>query len=450
MILIFLTFFIFSDPSGFLISSIRVDGNEQTQEFIILREIDIKPGDRVSKDRIEYFRDRVYSTDLFTRVDYRLEPEGDGFCLIYTVHERWYWAVFPTLSFQNVNKRRPWSVSEWEDPTYGFQALHKNVLGRGMLMRISAQAGYSQSFSLGFYDPNSFLNPDYLFFTGFNYQKSSAQNKFEDLSSSGKDESLGLYVGTGYRFSPYSNLSGSLIYRMISVSKPGSDTSVVLLVNKAEGKDINAGISLNWLTDKRNSREFATEGYLFAAEGVSLSEVVTGSFYGKVRVDGRAYYPVSDWVSLAGMMSYETGLGRVLPYYDHYLTGKDEYFRGYQSVILESTSRWLFRSELRHQVIEPRVTELNWVPVRQFRDFRWGVYALLFADAGFLPEPGAIYSGLHHTNRLKSLEKYYDRVLVSGGLALNVILPYSVVFKSEVAFVPDGKSTIWFQTGRAF
>ncbi|MBN8705844.1 MAG: BamA/TamA family outer membrane protein [Bacteroidetes bacterium] len=452
LLFLFNLFLLISPPErSFPISEIHISGNEVTQDFIILREIPIQPGDLVSKSRLDYYKDRIYSLGLFTRVDYQLDSLKTGFRLKFTVHERWFWLVYPTINFKTQDRAKPWDVSEWNDLTYGFRAFHNNILGRQISMMISGQNGYSQGLGIRFSDPNIFLNTNILVWTGLNYSKGAAKNKFEDSNpDAANDENFGVNLGAGYRFNPYTIFAATWNYRMISVPGVLSDSSLDVLLNNKKRKDLISGLITSFSIDARNSIEFATEGFFSNTELRLNRESGTGQFYGGLRLDKRAYLQLSDWVTFAGLISYETGLGSFIPFYEHLLTGRDEYLRGYQSTILESTKRWVFRSELRHQVFEPRVTELSWIPVKQFKDFRWGLYALAFSDVGYLNKPHKKYAGLNNYIRTQNLGSYYDRFLYSGGFALNLLLPYSLVLKGELAFIPNGKPTFWIMTGRAF
>lgn len=451
LILINLLLLISPPERSFVISEVVVSGNETTQDFIILREIPIKSGDEVSTSTLDFYKERVYSLGLFTRVDYKLDSLETGFRLTFTVHERWFWLAHPTINFKTQDRTRPWDISEWKDLTYGFRAFHNNILGRQISMMVSGQNGYSQGLAIRFSDPNSFINTNILVWTGLNYSKGAAKNKFEDSNpDAGSDENFGVNFGGGYRFNPYTIFAATWTYRMISVPGSLSDTSLDVLLNNDRRKDLITGFVTSFSVDARNSIDFATEGYFTNTELRLNRESGTGMFYGGIRLDKRAYLQLSDWVTFAGLISYETDLGSFVPFYEHLLTGKDEYLRGYQSTILESTKRWVFRSELRHQVFAPRVTELSWIPVKQFRDFRWGLYALAFVDAGYLNKPHKKYKALNTYIKNHHLDTYYDKALWSGGFALNLLLPYSLVLKGELAFIPNGKPTFWVMTGRAF
>ena len=50
------------------IDSIRITGNNSTEEYIILRELNITSGDSVTLKQIEFNQERVFSLGLFNKV----------------------------------------------------------------------------------------------------------------------------------------------------------------------------------------------------------------------------------------------------------------------------------------------------------------------------------------------------------------------------------------------
>ena len=75
----------------FVVSNIILEGNELTKSYVILRELPFKVGDSVATADLDYARDRIYSTALFTKVliQHGKISKGKADVLIY-VEERWY------------------------------------------------------------------------------------------------------------------------------------------------------------------------------------------------------------------------------------------------------------------------------------------------------------------------------------------------------------------------
>ncbi|PKL81550.1 MAG: hypothetical protein CVV24_14660, partial [Ignavibacteriae bacterium HGW-Ignavibacteriae-3] len=66
-----------ADNEAVRIDSIRISGNDITEEFIILRELTFQIGDTVSGKTLKYNRERVYSLRLFNHVEFIIHNELD-------------------------------------------------------------------------------------------------------------------------------------------------------------------------------------------------------------------------------------------------------------------------------------------------------------------------------------------------------------------------------------
>jgi len=76
--------------SSIIIDVIEIRGNDQTEEYIILREMTVKAGDTVNSGLIEFNRERVYSLGLFNFVNTHLETKDRNNILVISVEEGWY------------------------------------------------------------------------------------------------------------------------------------------------------------------------------------------------------------------------------------------------------------------------------------------------------------------------------------------------------------------------
>lgn len=78
-------------PARFLhLEAIEVTGNQHTRERIILRHIQLRPGDAVTAEALEAARQRLVATDYFTEVDFSTRPgaERGAVVLLVEVKER--------------------------------------------------------------------------------------------------------------------------------------------------------------------------------------------------------------------------------------------------------------------------------------------------------------------------------------------------------------------------
>lgn len=142
--------------------NIVITGNKRTKDYIIKREMAIKPGDSISisalSDKLEKSRQTIYNTTLFVTV--KVEPillnafECD---IIVTVKERFY--IFPVPQFQLVDR----SIDEWlnryngslKRVNYGIKFVHYNLSGRKDQLRLFLINGYTRNISASYVAPYS-------------------------------------------------------------------------------------------------------------------------------------------------------------------------------------------------------------------------------------------------------------------------------------------------------
>src|SRR5687767_13203127 len=159
--------------------NIVINGNKKTKDYIIKREMDIKPGDSIVastlSERTEVIRQYIYNTTLFVNVT--VEPillNAFQLDLIVTVKERLY--IFPVPQFQLVDR----SLDEWlvkykgslQRVNYGLKFVHYNLSGRKDQLRLYIINGYTRNISASYNAPYS--NPKLTegFFAGAGYAQS--------------------------------------------------------------------------------------------------------------------------------------------------------------------------------------------------------------------------------------------------------------------------------------
>ena len=79
------------------IDSIRIEGNAVTRESVILREMDLRPGDSADPAAIERNRQSIMDLGLFREVTLATEPGTTGVVLVVTLREKRYLLAYPRL-----------------------------------------------------------------------------------------------------------------------------------------------------------------------------------------------------------------------------------------------------------------------------------------------------------------------------------------------------------------
>jgi outer membrane protein assembly factor BamA len=141
--------------SALHVSSIVIGGNELTKDFIIEREMSLKVGSLLTREAVAYDINRIYSLQLFNKVDIHVVPDSTTATLIVFVSERWYFYPFPIAGFKD---------HSWTHFYYGAGVVHTNFRGRNELVNTQFALGYDPYASVQYVDPA--FDPDHnLYFS---------------------------------------------------------------------------------------------------------------------------------------------------------------------------------------------------------------------------------------------------------------------------------------------
>ena len=132
------------DNETIKIDSIRVEGNDITQKFIILRELTFKEGDTVTGKTLRYNRERVFSLQLFSQIVFTIKEIEKQNILIIRLYESWYIYPIPFVRMQDGNLKQG---------TYGASILWRNFRGRDEVLRTNLGFGYNSFYSLLYQNP---------------------------------------------------------------------------------------------------------------------------------------------------------------------------------------------------------------------------------------------------------------------------------------------------------
>lgn len=112
------------------IVAIELSGNENTSDKVILRELDLAPGDLADPAGIERGRQAVQDLGLFREVDASTRPGADGVVLQLEMREKYHLLVLPRV---DVNSDR--------DVSYGAQLRWSNLWGLNHRLNLTVESG---------------------------------------------------------------------------------------------------------------------------------------------------------------------------------------------------------------------------------------------------------------------------------------------------------------------
>lgn len=137
-----------------LVGEIQVNGNKKTKEYIILRELPFKKGDRITAAETEkkliLAREQVMNTLLFVDVNvYIAAKRGNIVIINVDVKERWYFFPLPYFRLVDRNFNQWWVEQKrsFDRVNYGLKFIQNNVSGRNDNLDIWFINGYTQQFT---------------------------------------------------------------------------------------------------------------------------------------------------------------------------------------------------------------------------------------------------------------------------------------------------------------
>jgi outer membrane protein assembly factor BamA len=391
----------------YVLNKIFVEGNKTTKEFVILRELPFKPGDTVTAREIEFGRERIYSTGLFTRVLAQSEPVSkSSIDLLIYVEERWYIWPYPVIGFQDRDFGRFYA---------GAGIVHLNFMGRDEKLAAMFALGYDPFGSVMYRNPSVGRNKEYILSLGSSYSRGRNSGIQPGNSSGEFDDSFGnIYVELGRRFGIYSTIALGTAYNYVSRN---SDTTGLVL--SPTGRDVFASLRLSYIYDSRNIKSYATRGsYLYASlEKYGLGESLVD--FSRISLDAREYLPLWESLTFAARIHGDFGEGPRIPPYNQVFIGYYERIRGMFNTVSGGESLIGANMELRIPIIKHMYIEIPDFPLKEFISNRIALYWSFFADAG-----ETTGKRLHITT---------GQALYGYGGGLSLILPYDVILQADYA-----------------
>lgn len=398
---------------AYVLNKIIVEGNSTTKSYVILRELPFRTGDTVTTHQLEYGRERVYNTGLFTKVLFQPVPvsKSDIDLLIY-VEERWYIWPYPVVGFRDRDLNRLY---------VGAGIADLNFQGRDEKLAAMFALGYDPFGAVTFGDP--FFGPQRQYTLSLEGSYSHGRNGgVQPGSASGQfdDTFENMRVEVGRRFGIYSVLTLGTSYNYVAQN---ADTTNLVL--SPTGKDVFASLKLAYTYDSRNLSSYATSGeYLHVSvEKYGLGESLIN--FGRFSFDARDYLPLFDMLTIATRVHANLAEGPQIPPYNHVFIGYYERIRGMFNTVSEGESIIGANMELRIPIIKRMYFQIPDLPMKQFISNRIGLYCAFFFDAGETTD--------------KQLQINLGRALYGYGGGLSLLLPYDAVIQADYARGSDNR-----------
>jgi outer membrane protein assembly factor BamA len=400
--------------------SVTVTGNTRTKDFVILREMTLRPGAPISRELIEYDKNRIYSLGLFNRVEiYAMPKDSAGADLLVDVNERWYLFPYPIFGLKD---------RDWGKAFYGVGLLHNNFRGRNEKLFASFIFGFDPSVSL--YYRNAFLDETGTYFLEGRLSVSRVRNRSVEakrLLGDFDERHFNTSATVGRRFGISHTVWASLGYEVVNI--PDNRLSQTL---SPDGIDAYPVATAGYSLDTRDLREYPASGDYFRAGISKFGWPSKPLDLVRYAADVRHFAPLPFGTTLGVRVFTDLVAGGRTPTYNRVYFGYGERIRGHFKEVMEGENQFGAVAEFRVPLLTPRYFSVGFLP-REFGLWRFGISAAVFADAGTVWFRGQPFA-------LNDLAKGY-------GAGIHFLLPYSVVLRTEVAWNEARRSQFIIDVG---
>ena len=429
-----------ADQRWAVVQDVVVEGNRKTRRDIVLREMDLLPGDTLHLHELDEVLARqrllLLNTNLFSEAEVlvsRLDTVTQRVLLRAVVREKWYF--YPAVDFDLADRNfNIWWTEQnrsLDRVNYGVKLRHGNTTGRADRLTLFAQGGYTRKAELKYEIP--YVNRaktyglEFSLLAGRNREWGAATRAarliFLDLDSIFVLERRRFRAGIVFR-------PGIFAEHLVRLERQTNRVDAKL------GRAFNPeffgdgrvrqefwGLRYQYVHDRRDQRPFPIRGFYLRS---SLEKLGLGNEGDLNRLNLeqllRYYQPISPRWSASIEVSGKTDLVRTpVPFYNRSSLGFDNNFvRGYQLYVVDGLDWAYLRNTLRYKVFE-RDVRLPFAPIQRLRRIPFKLFVAATADAGGARDPFDTPGNV-----------LANRVLSSYGVGVYAVVFYGKVIRFEV------------------
>jgi outer membrane protein assembly factor BamA len=440
----------FDSSAKLAVRKIILKGNKKTRNYLILREIQFKPGDSIIigtiNDAFQMARQQVYNTTLFHEVNVDLAMvSAYEMDVIVTVKERWY--VFPLLEFKVIDRSfNEWLVTHNGDLSrvnYGLKFEHKNFSGRRDPLRLFLITGYNQNVAFSYSQPYS----DKALTQGFGIGGGFLQNRETAIKTS-YDNKIQFYKSDDFvRKNLYLNLSlrlqKGILYRHIlnlAFSRLTVSDSVISSAYNPHYFNTNANTAA--LVDFSYTYQYANvNNVAYPLKGKTGYFALTKRGLGLTggtnlfAIDGaynKFWAHKKNWFT-ALQFRASVKLPFEQPYINQNAIGYgDANLRGLEFYVIDGVAFGIVKSTLKKKLFSftiPLSKNSRLLPTLPF-----SIFAKTYADAGY------------SFNKKKFDSFLNNRLLYTAGFGIDILTVYDIRLRIEYSFNQLSRNQFFFES----
>ena len=270
-----------SSISNLIIEDIRIKGNETIEKDVILREVLLKKGDKLDRQKLERSKEKIYNLGLFKEVDIEYIPGNSAKTIILVIYVTRNLTLYIAPTFV-------WSSGVGR--CYTITPYINNLFGKGIgLYGDMKDQSYRQMYVIGLYVPYIFDSPFSILFSGIYKNKEKILTPAINFTNSIYYDKAEKGFNGRLDFKLTANSYISAIYEYLQSEyynfrpKAKADTSSIIPANsrlqeiqRTGKKPTSYQLLLKYDYDKRNNIFFPEHGFhFFQLLGYNSSDMYT-------------------------------------------------------------------------------------------------------------------------------------------------------------------------------
>ena len=381
-----------NQSSNIIIDEIKILGNKKTKENIILRELTLKEGIIISKDKfistIEEDKRKVINTDLFYEVEFKIEIiKKNHVMIIINVIESIYWVpiIIFELSDRNFNDWWENFNHDFNRINYGLGFAHYNISGRADEFEVLLRLGFIKQFQTSYYIPyitkkqkgGLYIGFDYIDYNHLEYNSINYIPIFYKSKNSLLKE-LSTSIEYSHRESFYNYHYFELEYNNIILN----DTLSLINDNYFYGNKIKNSFNINYEFDRdfRDIKNYPLNGFRL---NIQIEKTGIGIFNDINKWKASIYY--SKYFEFKKQFYYSFNL---LSYFSsknqpYYLYENTDQLRGYEKYLIHGHSNLIYKNTFKKRIVSKNFN-IEKMKFRKFKNIPINIYLKMFFDSGYI------------------------------------------------------------------
>lgn len=440
------------DSCYYIVRSIDISGNKKTKAAIILRELNLAPGDTLYSSTmnviLEEKKQYLLNTSLFLNAQiFPIEIGNHDVTIEVDVIERWYFFAFPILSLADRNFN-VWWVQEHHRLNrlnYGVKVYENNLNGENDRLDVNLQSGYTQAYSIHYTLPyfDKKLKQGMGIFLSYwqnhelNYESVNNKQVFFKQNYYLKKE---LQAGLQYTYK-----------RAIRLQHQISLTFHSFHVN-----DTVLQLNPHFFPNTVNTQRYFELSYEFQYIGTDFWRYPLTGYYVDAVLDQKGlgfWSPIHETQFSMDLSKYwrlarntylaldtrgKIHFPKVQPYFLLKEMGYyDDYLQGLEYYVVEGDKFGIAKGNVKQKIVAMRA-HTRLLP-RQFSTIPFRIYVKIYGDLGY-----------SHNSDPNTMSRLNNRLLYSYGAGIDVVTFYDIVFRMEYSFNQLGENGLFLHFQSSF